>query len=188
MTPILVRDLLMNMLLGLTALVVLVLAQINPVAKPTENIHPAGQIAVSVCWKKGPLDIDTWALAPGEPKPVGYQNRSGKVWSLLRDNLGESGGTSPANCESMFARETPAGEYVINVFGFSVSEVTDVHVEIGVGKDADSMHVYTYDVAVANRQERTVMRFSIDDKGEIVPSSISELFKPLFTAPQGTFK
>lgn len=175
------RDVLLAFSAVVSLVVLFELPNINPPAKPvTENIQPAGQISVIVCWKRAPIDIDTHGIAPGEDKPVGFNNRSGKVLTLLRDNRGDTGGNAPANCESMTARDLPAGEYTFNLFGFSVSEVTTVHVEIGVGKDAGSMHVFTYDLPIANRQERTVMRFRVDDKGEIVPGSINSVFKPLF--------
>lgn len=159
----------------------LVLPQINPQAKPvTDNIRPAGQVSVLVCWPRAPIDIDTWGMAPGEEKPVGYNNRSGKVLSLNTDNRGETGGNAPANCEMMVSRDLPAGEYTFNVFGFSVSEPTNVHVEIGVGKDGNSMHVYKSDVLIRHRQERTILRFKIDGNGELIPGSENSVFKPLF--------
>lgn len=175
------RDVLLALSAVISAVVLFALPNINPPAKPeTDNVRPAGQIAITVCWKKAPIDIDTWGMAPGEDKPVGFSNRSGKVLSLLRDNRGDTGGSSPANCEAMFARDLQAGEYTFNLFGFSVSEGTTVHVEIGIGKDASSMHVYTYDIPIANRQERTVMRFMVDGQGDVVPGSINNVFRPLF--------
>jgi hypothetical protein len=159
----------------------LALPQINPPTKPvTENIRPAGQISVVVCWARAPIDIDTWGMAPGEEKPVGYNNRAGKILSLNTDNRGETGGNAPANCENMVARDLPAGEYTFNVFGFSVSEPTNVHIEISIGKDGNSMQVHKFDVLVASRQERTVMRFQIDGNGEVVPGSENSVFKPLY--------
>lgn len=175
------RDVLLAFAAAVSAVVLFALPNINPPTKPvTDNIRPAGQISVIVCWPHAPIDIDTWGMAPGEDKPIGFSNRSGKVLSLLRDNRGDTGGNAPANCESMVARDLPAGEYTFNIFGFSVSETTSVHVEIGIGKDAASMNVYTYDLPIASRQERTVTRFMVDGNGEIVPGSINNLFKPLY--------
>src|ERR1051325_2039112 len=119
MTPVLVRDLLMNMLLGLTALVVLVLAQINPIAKDQEGLPPPGTIAVLACWPPGPIDVHGWASDPNDTKPVGYSRKSGLVWSLLRDDMGIVNGDSPINCESAFARSRPVGEWVVNIHGYS---------------------------------------------------------------------
>jgi len=169
-------------LVGILALTVYALAiSVNPPTKPMESIKPPGQIAVSVCWPKGSNDIDTWADAPGEPKPVGYLNKVGKIWSLLLDNRGEIGGKSPANCEAMFARDLPAGEYTVNLFGFSVSEPVSVHVEIGIGASGEDMHTLTrQDMIINSRQERTVIRFMVDDNGQVVPGSINQVFRPLY--------
>lgn len=165
----------------LTATLFFLIPNINPPIKPVDSMKPAGQIAVSVCWPKGTDDVDTWAMAPGEPKPVGYLNRTGKIWSLLLDNRGEVGGKSPANCEAMFARDLPAGEYTINVFGFAVYQPISVHIDIGISTGGDSMHTLAKtDVMISSRQERTVIRFMVDDKGQIVPGSVNQVFKPLY--------
>jgi hypothetical protein len=175
------RDVLLAYAASVSAIALFFIYLINPPTKPvTENIRPAGQISVVVCWPRAPIDIDTWGMAPGEEKPVGYNHRAGKILSLNTDNRGETGGNAPANCENMVARDLPAGEYTFNVFGFSVSEPTNVHIEISIGKDGNSMQVHKFDVLVASRQERTVMRFQIDGSGEVVPGSENNVFKPLY--------
>ncbi|RUU81298.1 hypothetical protein [Mesorhizobium sp. M7A.F.Ca.MR.362.00.0.0] len=178
MTPILVRDLLMNMLLGLTALVVLVLAQINPEAKPNpDTLPPPGNIAVLMCWAPGPTDVDLWLGAPGD-KSVGYSRKSGFVWALLRDDMGIVNDVSPINCESAFARATPAGEYVINIHGYSLPETMPVHIEVSMN---GSLLVST-NLDLRPKQERTVVRLTLDGKGSIIPGSQSTVFKELRSA------
>ncbi|MBZ9807713.1 hypothetical protein [Mesorhizobium sp. ESP-6-2] len=178
MTPILVRDLLMNMLLGLTALVVLVLAQINPVAKDNpDTLPPPGNIAVLVCWPQGPTDVDTWLGAPGD-KPVGYSRKSGFVWALLRDDMGTVNDASPVNCESAFARVTPAGEFAVNIHGYSLPQTVSVHVEVSM----NGRLLVSTDMELRAKQERTVIRFTLDGKDDIVPGSTNQVFKPLRSA------
>lgn len=178
MTPILVRDLLMNMLLGLTALVVLVLAQINPVAKDNPDaLPPPGNIAVLMCWPPGATDVDLWLGAPGD-KSVGYSRKQGLVWSLLRDDMGTVNDASPVNCESAFARATPAGEYAVNIHGYSLPESVNVHVEVSL----NGRLLVSTDMALKPRQERTVIRFTLDGQGSIIPGSQSQVFKPLRSA------
>lgn len=174
MTPILVRDLLMNMLLGLTALVVLVLAQINPIAKSTETIKPPGDIAVLMCWAPGPTDIDLWLGAPGD-KSVGYSRKTGTVWALLRDDMGIVNDVSPINCESAFARATPAGEYVVNIHGYSLPETIPIHIEISLS----GRLLVSTNLDLKPKQERTVVRFTLDGQGTIVSGSQSIVFKEL---------
>lgn len=178
MTPVLVRDLLMNMLLGLTALVVLVLAQINPVAKNNpDTLPPPGNIAVLMCWPAGATDVDLWLGAPGD-KSVGYSRKSGLVWSLLRDDMGTVNDASPVNCESAFARATPAGEYIVNAHGYSLTESVNVHVEVSLNGSL----LVTTDMALKPKQERTIIRFTLDGQGKLVAGSQSQVFKPLRSA------
>jgi hypothetical protein len=179
MTPILVRDLLMNMLLGLTALVVLVLAQINPIAKNQESLPPPGTIAVLACWPPGPIDVDVWVSDPKDTKPVGYSRKSGLVWSLLRDDMGIVNDDSPINCESAFARSTPAGEYVVNIHGYSIlGPSVSVHVEVALNGN----FLTKADMGLRPKQERTVIRFKLDGQGNLVPGSENKVFKQLRSA------
>lgn len=179
MTPILVRDLLMNMLLGLTALVVLVLAQINPTAKQDESLPPPGTVAVLACWPPGPIDVDVWVSDPKDTKPVGYSRKSGLVWSLLRDDMGIVNDDSPINCESAFARSTPAGEYVVNIHGYSVLGASVlVHVEVAL----NGAFLTKEDMELRPKQERTVVRFKLDGQGNLVPGSENRVFKPVRAA------
>ncbi|TGV26318.1 hypothetical protein [Mesorhizobium sp. M4B.F.Ca.ET.143.01.1.1] len=170
----------MNMLLGLTALVVLVLAQINPIAKDQEALPPPGTIAVLACWPPGPTDVDVWVSDPKDTKPVGYSRKSGPVWALLRDDMGIVNDDSPINCESVFARSTPAGEFVINLHGYSIPSPVMVHVEISLnGALLDKT-----DMEIRAKQERTVIRFKLDGHGNLVPGSENKVFKPLRSAGQ----
>lgn len=174
MTPIIVRDLLMNMLLGLTALVVLVLAQINPVAKDSPDTLPQpGSIAVLACWPPGPIDVDVWLGAPDD-KPVGYARKSGSTWALLRDDMGTVNDASPINCESAFARVTPAGEFTVNIHGYRLlAGPVSVHVEVALNGSL----LAKIDLDIKQNQERTVLRFTLDGQGKVVSSN--HVFKGL---------
>lgn len=178
MTPILVRDLLMNMLLGLTALVVLVLAQINPIAKDQESLPPPGTIAVQACWPNGPTDVDLWVFGPKDDKAIGYSRKSGPVWSLLFDDMGIVNDDGPTNCEDAFARSTPAGEYIINVHGYSLPAPLAVSVKISLnGSLLDKASL-----EIRPKQERTVLRFRLDGQGKLVEGSENRVFKALRSA------
>lgn len=178
MTPILVRDLLMNMLLGLTALVVLVLAQINPIAKNQEALPPPGTIAVLACWPPGATDVDVWVSDPKDTKPVGYSRKAGLVWALLRDDMGIVNDDSPINCESAFARSTPAGEYVVNIHGYSLQAPLTVHVEVAL----NGAFLTKADMELRAKQERTVIRFKLDGQGNLIPGSENKVFKAVRSA------
>lgn len=178
MNNILFRDTLMNMLLGLTALVVLVLAQINPPARDNpEALPPPGNIAVLAAWPQGPIDVDLWVRSPDDNLPVGYSRKDGSVCALLRDDLGTSGDASPLNAESTFCRALPAGEYAVNVHGYSVpAEGVTVHVEIAL----NGRLLVSRNVDLRPKQERTVARFTLDTAGRVIAQN--EVFVPLRSA------
>lgn len=171
------RDMYSNVTLILAAIIVIFLSQVNPKAKSTETIKPPGDIAVLMCWAPGPTDVDLWLSAPGD-KSVGYSRKSGTVWALLRDDMGIVNDVSPINCESGFARATPAGEYVINLHGYSLQETTSVHIEISLS----GRLLVSTNLDLRPKQERTVVRFTLDGQGSIVSGSQSQVFKPLRSA------
>lgn len=177
------RDMYSNVTLILAAVIVIVLTQVNPPAVSNPAIKPPGSIAVSIAWQQGPVDVDLWVTGPGQDKATGYSNRSGKLFSLLRDDLGTAGDTSPVNMENAFARETPAGEFVINVHCYSCSGLTTVHVEVALGSNADNMHLLVNtDLELRPKQERTVVRFRLDADGRVVPGSVNSVYRELRSA------
>ncbi len=174
------RDMYSNVTLILTAIIVIVLTQVNPKAKPTEDLaKPPGAIAISIAWPQGATDVDLWVTGPGEEKAVGYSNKAGVLFSLLRDDLGVTNDSGPLNLENAFARDMPAGEYTINIHGYSIPDGTvKVHIEVSLGRESMHLLVNT-DMDIRQKQERTVVRFSLDDKGRVVPGSVNQVFKPL---------
>ena len=59
-------------------------------------------------------DVDLWVQAPGDV-PVGYSNKGGAVFNLLRDDLGQQLDLSGLNYESSYSRGIVPGEYTVNV-------------------------------------------------------------------------
>jgi hypothetical protein len=164
-----------NLLIGI---LIIVFLSMRPPAKPVpDTLPPPGNIAVLMCWAPGPTDVDLWLGAPGD-KSVGYSRKSGLVWALLRDDMGIVNDISPINCESAFARATPAGEYIINAHGYSLPETMSVHIEISL---SGRLLVAT-NIDLRPKQERTVVRFTLDGQGSIVSGSQSQVFKPLRSA------
>jgi len=184
MTPILVRDLLMNMLLGLTALVILVLAQVNPKDDESKSIPPPGNLAVLACWPEGNTDIDVWGRSPEDDLSVGYSRKSGRILSLLRDDLGLANDATPVNCENMFARETPEGEWIFNLHGFRLPNgPVMVHVEVALGRSAEAMTLLvSTEILVKPGQEITVIRFRLDGEGNVIPGSENRVYRELRSA------
>lgn len=175
MNGVLFRDLLMNMLLGLVAIVVITLSSINPAAE-SDPLDPPGNLVASIAWPAGRIDVDLW-VAHGD-EPVGYSQKSGRVWSLLRDDLGTANDLSGLNFESAFTRGLPDGEYVVNVKCYGCAGAVPVAVSAEV-RLAEGPMVYRGVVSlVKDKQERTVIRFRVRD-GKVVVGSESSVFKPL---------
>jgi hypothetical protein len=175
MTAILTRDLLLNMLLGLVALVVLVLAQVNP-ASTEQQLTPPGNLIASITWPAGDDDVDVW-VSYGDDFAVGYSNKSATVWSLLRDDLGNKNDTTPLNFESAYTRGMPDGEYAVNVRCYACTKVPmPVTVEVRL---ADGGTVWSGIVDILKSgQERTAIRFRVAG-GQVVADSASSVFKQM---------
>jgi hypothetical protein len=179
MTPILVRDLLMNMLLGLTALVVLVLAQINPIAKNNpDSTKPPGQMMVCIYWI-GHHDVDLWGRAPDQSKATGYSNKSDKTIDLVRDDLGTD---NAPHFECEFARELPGGRWAFGIHGFSINAPSvPVKAEIRLGGEYGFTLLYEATLDIRHKQERTIAQFQLKD-GKFVPGSMNTVYVPLRSA------
>ena len=85
------RDVITLALLGFVSLVILLLPHINPTTQAAEPTTVPGNITVEVRWPDEiDADIDLWVEAPGD-RPVGYSNKGGRIFNLLRDDLGRNG-------------------------------------------------------------------------------------------------
>ena len=172
MIPTLTRDLLMAMLLGLTALVVLVLAQINPVANDNQDsVKPPGSLMVCIYWSSNHNDIDLWGGSPDDSKATGYSRKSGKTIDLVRDDLGTD---NVPHFECEFARQLPDGLWAYNVHGYSLTDpVVSVHAEIRLGGGGDGFKlIYETTLDIRQKAERTIAQFRLVG-GKVVPDSLN---------------
>jgi hypothetical protein len=110
------RDVIMLALAGFVAMVVLLLPHLNPPGKAAlDNSQPPGNVIVEVRWPDEiDSDVDLWVEAPGDV-PVGYSNKGGVIFNLLRDDLGKRADATGMNYEVSYSRGIPAGEYTVNV-------------------------------------------------------------------------
>jgi hypothetical protein len=102
---------------------VLMMTVVNPPnnASETDNIQAPGNVIIEAQWAdKLDADVDLWVQAPGNV-PVGYSNKSGEVFNLLRDDLGKVHDITDLNYEVAYSRGTPGGEYVVNVHMIALS-------------------------------------------------------------------
>ena len=86
------RDVITLALCGFVAVVILLLPHLNPKQEAQAAVANAvpGNVMVEARWADElDSDIDLWVQAPGDV-PVGYSNKSGVIFNLLRDDLGRN--------------------------------------------------------------------------------------------------
>jgi hypothetical protein len=180
------RDLIMLMLSGFVTVAVLMLAHINPkaAAATAKDTAAPGNILVEANWPPDlDSDVDLWVQAPGDV-PVGYSNKGGAVFNLLRDDLGKQLDLSGLNYESAYSRGIVPGEYTVNVHLYrNRAPVADVPVTIVVSSkpsvDAPAKQVLMSKVDLTREgEEHTVFRFKLTESGAIVPGSVNSLPRP----------
>lgn len=181
------RDLLFLLLLCFMTITIWLLPMIQDEGKRAEGVTPPGNVTVMATWPPGDTDIDLWVTGPGELVPIGYSNKGGLLWNLLRDDLGAAPDATMLNFENAYTRGSPAGEYIVNLHCYRCPVVPQkVSVEVGSSKgDASkgTRSIVTATVELkANGQERTAIRFRLDGAGDLVPGSLNTVYKPLRSA------
>ena len=181
------RDLILLMLTGFVTVAVLMLAHIDPkaAAASAKDTAPPGNVMVEANWPPGmDSDVDLWVQAPGD-LPVGYSNKGGAVFNLLRDDLGHQLDLSGLNYESSYSRGVVPGEYTVNLHLYRNRAIaTGVPVTVIVstkpGTEAPARQILMSKVDLAREgQERTVFRFKLTEAGAVVPGSVTSLQRPL---------
>ena len=180
------RDVIMLALAGFVAMVLLLLPHLNPPGEAAkENTQPPGNVIVEVRWPDElDSDVDLWVEAPGDI-PVGYSNKGGVVFNLLRDDLGKRADATGMNYEVSYSRGIPAGEYTVNVhlyrntpgiFPIPVTVVTSVKKS---SKESARQLLASNIELTREGEELTVYRFKLSEDGDLVPGSVHSLQRKL---------
>jgi hypothetical protein len=180
------RDVIMLALAGFVAMVILLLPHLNPPGKTAEETtQPPGNVIVEVRWPDGlDSDVDLWVEAPGDI-PVGYSNKGGVIFNLLRDDLGKRADATGMNYEVSYSRGIPAGEYTVNihlyrnaanVFPIPVTVVTSVKKS---PKESARQLLASKIELIREGEELTVYRFRLSEDGSLVPGSVHSLQRNL---------
>lgn len=180
------RDVVMLALAGFVAVVILLLPHLNPKGKAAaEGLTPPGNVIVELRWPDGlDTDLDLWVQAPGDV-PVGYSNKGGAVFNLLRDDLGRRADATGLNYEVSYARGVIGGEYTVNVHLYrNTARVYPVTATVvaSVKKSAEesARQILASRVDLGREgQETTVYRFRLDAAGDLVPGSVHSLQRNL---------
>jgi len=180
------RDFTLLMVLGFVAMVVWLLPHVNPPASQSDA-DPPGNVVVAITWPEGDIDVDLWVTGPGELNPVGYSNKGGVLFNLLRDDLGSLPDATPLNYENAYSRGLLEGEYIVNVHCYRcpvVPQRIDVEVSANDGASGKgSRRIATTSLQLtANGQEKTALRFRLDAAGKLEPDSLNSIFRPLRNA------
>jgi hypothetical protein len=121
-------DLLCQILLGFTALLVIALLLINPIVEPEKKIDPKSDYLVILTWPNYVAsDIDLWVKDP-EGNIASFKRKEVGLMNLDRDDLGLSNDTivtasgetiiNPKNQEILSIRGQIPGEWTVNVHFF----------------------------------------------------------------------
>ena len=179
------RDVIFLALAGFVAIVLLLLPHLNPPAKAEEDTASPGNVIVEVRWPDElNADVDLWVEAPGDV-PVGYSNKGGVVFNLLRDDLGLHADFSEVNYEVSYSRGIPSGEYTVNLHLYrdlsgQLPISANVVVSIKPSPDQAARQVLAAKVVLTREgEEITAFRFSLDDKARVISGSVHDLPKPL---------
>ena len=181
------RDVILLALVGFVAMVILLLPHITQAKKETEEQRVPGNVVIEAHWPSSmPVDVDLWVQAPKE-YPVGYWNKGGPTFNLLRDDLGDQGDATKENYEITYSRGTPAGEYIVNVHMYGPLKsgtVVPVTVVVAVKKKFDIVLQQILKTVVSldhRNQEETAYRFRLTEEGDLVPGSVNTLKRSLIT-------
>lgn len=187
------RDFLMFITTALMVAVVFTLTAITSEQAKNEDQAPSvGNLVVEARWPDGmALDVDLWCRGPGDSRPVGYSNRGGELFSLIRDDLGNIGDRTPANYENCITRGIEEGHYIINVHAYGGEEANlpvSVKVRVVLWKDNKLVPIYQGETRLEQMgQEATAVQFDLDNNQGLVAGSLRTDFEPLrssFTTQQ----
>ena len=182
------RDVVMLALVGFVAIVVMLLPHLNPPgAKTADDMTPPGNVIVEIRWPDEiDADVDLWVQAPGDV-PVGYSNKGGAIFNLLRDDLGNRVDVTGLNYETSYSRGIQPGEYAVNlhlyrnpsgVYPIPVTVVTSVKRN---AKETARQLLASDVLLVSEGEEVTVYRFDLSEDGDLMAGSVHSLYKALRT-------
>ena len=179
------RDVIFLALAGFVAMVRLLLPHLNPPATANEGAPAPGNVIVELSWPNElDTDVDLWVESPGDI-PVGYSNKGGLIFNLLRDDLGGQSDVTNINYEVSYSRGVPTGEYTVNVHLYrNMSGRLPIPVTLVVSVKAKpqiaAKRILTTKLELLHQgQEITAFRFSLDEDGNLAPGSVHDLPKPL---------
>lgn len=171
-------DVLFNALLGFVFMFMVAFLMINPPAE-SGKVDTDAQFLITVLWPdEHPDDIDTYVEDPAG-NIVWYHVNEAGLMHLDRDDRGNYKDTitingerivNPLNQETVSIRGYIAGEFVVNVYHYVASSPDPVAVTIKVERVNPVVDVVYYRTFELDHRghERTAVRFTMDDQGNVL--------------------
>lgn len=181
------RDMLFLLVFAYLVIGAVALAHVAKKDEAAKGAPPPGNVIVEMRWDQAiDADVDLWVQGPGDV-PVGYSNKSGMIFNLLRDDLGKGGDPNSMNYEVAYGRGHWSGEYVVNTMLYRSRDHTyPVPVSLRVslqGEGGQVQQILQSNVELTYEgQELTVFRFKLDEKGGFVAGSLNRIHKDLRSA------
>lgn len=179
------RDFTMLLTMAFFVMVVWMLPHLNPPAdEDVAEPPPPGNVIVFITWPEGTDDdVDLWVTGPGQMVAVGYSNKGGELWNLLRDDLGSETDATDLNFENAFTRGIIAGTYVFNIHCYRCPTApVPVTMKITMKENPDAnprvLAVAKY-ILTLTGEEITMLRFDLTSEGTIVPGTTNHWYQRL---------
>ena len=187
------RDVILLALTGFISMVILLIPFVNPPTEEESSSTPPGNVIVELFWDdKRDVDIDLWVQAPDDI-PVGYSNKGGIFFNLLRDDLGIYKDNSPVNYEVSYSRGISDGVYIANVHLYREDKapfkpiIAELLVSV-VDPDSNKRKqiLRTSKKLEEIGKEITVFQFELDKKGKLNKNSINNKYVMLRSGNKDT--
>jgi len=166
-----------SLLGAILVIAVVAILLMAPVAQNNnKTADPFGDVQIEATWDPASdADVDLWVAGP-DGIPIGYSNKNGTDFDLLRDDLGHDNDPGLANLEQAVSRTTQDGKYVVNLHGYASAEQfpVDVVVVVKVKKAGKPEVVFSKRVTLHYAEQLTVVRFEVVGR-QFQPGSVNNI-------------
>lgn len=180
------RDVIFLALIAFVAMLIIVIPFLaDPKEKEELETLAPGNLMAEIVWDNNLNDdIDLWVFGPGEVGPVGYSNKSGLVWNLLRDDIGSGNDLTNLNYENSYSRGLAEGWYRFNVHWYnSPSGVVEIKVNMVISikkpNEATKQLMAREVILTRTGKEVTVFNFYLNKEFNVEETTIDFDFECL---------
>ena len=171
-------DTLWVLLVSIFGMLVIAITMMHKPAPDNPNTDPvnSGTITVIATWdNKRDDDVDLWVQSP-DGQAVGFPQKHGAVFDLLRDDIGTSVELHGINMENMYSRGAPPGEYAVSLHWYRCNSGCElpetVHVIVDLKPDptvSSTTHIFEGDITLPRQGvEKMVIRFTLDSNMKLM--------------------